>query len=243
MYNFSLGGRAGVSNSSSEDESVCNDNASVYSMRSENGGGSLEDDSEEIANLAMQREDTILQALENASEKSGQTRVKALQDLVNTFMHHYQPDFVEDRKITIIDVIEKSLRRGKNEEPVLAAQLVPLLVLQLGGSAVVKTALDQLLLTTALNKAIPAAVRAKCCSALGLLTFLGGDDIGDLITMMQHFETIFSGSYLKGNGGASAATANDSVLHVAALNAWGLLLTLIPSGDFCSIFKNNSFQP
>lgn len=150
-------------------------------------------------------------------------------------MHRYMPDFVEDRKVTLIDCIEKSIRRGKGAEQVWGAKLAPLLVLQLGGDEAISKALNQFLLTTVQDKSVSFDARAKCCTALGLLNFLGGDDIGDLLTLMQFFETIFSASYLRGDDKTPVSvTAEAGTLHAEALSAWGLLLTLIPGGDFVS---------
>lgn len=211
-------------------------------MRSDNGG-SVDDDSEESISSTEKYEEKLIQALENATEKSAQTRVTALQSIAEILMHRFLPDFVDDRKITIMDIIEKSIRRGKGNEQALAAQLVPMLILQLGGGDEVAKTLGPLLLATVQNNSTPFEARAKCCASLGLLNFLGGDDIGDLVTLMQQFESIFSGSYLKGDKTPSAASAVAGSLHCAALSAWGLLLTLIPPGDFCSLYNNSSFVP
>lgn len=236
---FSFSGRS--SDSNSEDESL-NDNASVYSMRSDNAA-SVDEESEESLSSMEKYEEKLMQALENATEKSAQTRVTALQAIAEILSHRFLPDFIEDRKVTIMDIIERSIRRGKGPEQSLAAQLVPMLLLQLGGGDEVLKALGPLLLTTAQNKSTPFDARAKCCSTLGLLNFLSGDDIGDLIQLMHHLEGIFSGSYLKGDKTPNAVSADAGALHCAALSAWGLLLTLIPPGDFCSLYNNNSFAP
>lgn len=245
LFNFSLSLVLvrGTDPATSEDESV--ENASVYSTRSNGAGCSDDEDSEESVGALEKYEEKLIQALENATEKSAQTRVNALQVIAEILSHRFVPDFVDDRKITIMDIIEKSVRRGKADEQALAAQLVPMLLLQLGGGADdVTKVLGPLLLTTAQNKSTGTDARAKCCASLGLLNFLGGDDIGDLVTLMAQLEQIFSGSYMKGdNKTASGAGPEASAMHCAALSAWGLLLTLIPSGDFCSLFSNNSFAP
>lgn len=219
-----------------------NDNGSVYSLHSDNAA-SLDDESEEsgIFNSSEKYELKLIEALESAVEKSAQTRVTALQAIAEILMHRFIPDSAEDRKMTIMDIIEKSLRRGKGNEQVFAAQLAPLLLLQLGGGDEVGRGLGPLLLTTAQNKSNTFDARAKCCSALALLYFLGGDDIGDMVLLMQQLAGIFSGSFLKGDGTTpSTVTAEAGALHSAALSAWGLLLTLLPPGDVCSFFNNNS---
>lgn len=218
--------------SNSEDDSY-NDNASVYSYLSENEPSSVNDTDELSSNERY--EEKFMQALENATEKSAQTRALALQAICEILMHRYMPDLVEDRKVTLIDCIEKSIRRGKGAEQLWGAKLVPLLVLQLGGDEAVSKALNQFLLTTVQDKAVSVDARAKCCTALGLLNFLGCDDIGNLLTLMQFFESIFSASYLRGDEKTPiSVNAEAGNLHAEALSAWGLLLTMIPAGDFVS---------
>lgn len=230
--------------SNSDDESV-NDNASVYSIRSDNAN-SLDDESEESAltsNSTEKYEEKLMIALENATEKSALTRTQALQSICEILMHRFLPDFIEDRKLTIVDIIEKSVRRGKGPEQSWGAYLAPLLILQLGGNEDLTKTLSHILLITAQDKTASVDARAKCCSALAVLNFLGGDDIGDVITLMQQMESIFAGSYLKGDQTPSTAGAETGTLHSAALNAWGLLLTLIPPGDLCSIINNSTIPP
>lgn len=114
--------------------------------------------------------------------------------------HRYMPDYIEDRKVTIQDVAERSLKRGKGAEQGWAAQLSSLLILQLGVDDAIAKALCETLLITCQDNAVGYAARAKCCTALGLLNFLGTDDtgMGDLLQTMQHFEHLFAGSYAKG---------------------------------------------
>lgn len=69
----------------------------------------------------------------------------------------------------------------------------------------------------------------QCCLSLGLLNFLGTDDLGEILPLMKSFEQIFCGSYLKGDNSPSSANSDAAALHSAALSAWGLLLTLLPS--------------
>lgn len=188
-------------------------------------------------NVVEKYEEKLMQAIENASEKSQQTRTQALQVISEIFMHHSMFDFVDERRATIMDIIEKSLKRGKGQEQALAARMAALLLIQLQGDEEVVKTLAPLLQNIALDKAGNSDARAKCCLSLALLHYLGGDDVGDLIILCQLFEGIFSGSYLKKDSTPSAATADAGTLHAAALGAWGLLLTLIPSGDVVSLIE------
>ncbi|EDW25664.1 GL26710 [Drosophila persimilis] len=230
-------GKGRNNESNSEDESF--DNVSVYSHVSEVASSEANDD------LANERfEEKFEKALEQATEKSAQTRVQALQAICELLMHRYMPDFVEDRKMTLMDFVEKSIRRGKGQEQVWGARLAPLLVLQMGGDKGISKAMNQFLLTTVQDKSIGFDARAKCVTALGLLSFLGCEDVAELVRLMQYFEAIFAGSYLRGDDKTPVSvTAEAGALHAEALSAWGLLLTLIPPGDFVSLMTtgNNMF--
>ena len=196
-------------------------------------------DDETADNVVEKYEEKLMAAIENASEKSQQTRTQALQLMNEIFMHHCMTDFVDDRRATIMDVIEKSLKRGKGQEQALAARMGALLLIQLQGDEEVVKTLAPLLQHTALDATASSDARAKACQSLALLHFLGGDDIGDLITLCHTFEGIFAASYLKGDNTPSTATADAGTFHAAALGAWALLLTLIPSGDVISLVETN----
>lgn len=233
-------GRGGNNDSNSDEEFM--DNASVYSTQSDNAG-SVDEATEDTPNSSERYEEKLMIALENATEKSAQTRVQALESIGEVLMHCFMPDYVDDRKITILDVIEKAIRRGKGDEQAWGAKLATLLAMQLGGGELIAKSLSSFLLTTAQDKSVTFNARAKCCKALALLNFLGNDDIGDIMQLMQHFEVMFSGSYLKGDLTPSAASADAAILHSAALSSWGLLLTLIPAGDFVTLMLSQKISP
>lgn len=217
-------------------------------MASVHSNGSYDDDynqspDDSLVTTVEKYEEKLLQSIENATEKSAQTRTQAIQTICEILQHRHIPDFVEDRKITIMDIVEKSLRRGKGGEQEWAARLAPLLIIQLGAEDEISNTLSQILLATIQNRACTFSVRAAACNALGLMHFLGSDDIGDIVEAMQQFEHIYAGSYLKGDKTSPTVSDDAAQLHVAALTSWGLLVTLIPPGDFCSYIKNGSILP
>jgi hypothetical protein len=220
------------------DDDYSNDAASVYSYQSDHGIAETVENGELADNVVEKYEEKLLQAIENASEKSQQTRTQALQVIAEIFMHHCMYDFVDERRVTIMDIIEKSLKRGKGQEQALAAKLSALLLIQLQGDMDVVKTLSPILQSTCLDKSASFNARAKSCQSLALLQFLGGEDeTGDAIQMCQLFEGIFSGSYLKGDNTPSSANADSATLHAAALSSWALLLTLIPPGDIVSLIE------
>lgn len=48
-----------------------------------------------------------------------------------------------------------------------------------------------------LNVVVDCLCRLQCCTALGLISFMAEEDIGNIYEIMHNFESIFSGSYLK----------------------------------------------
>lgn len=76
------------------------------------------------------------------------------------------------------------------------------------------------------------------------MLFLAGGEMGDVLSLMQLFETIFSGSYLKGDRSVPNITAELATLHSAAISAWTLLFTLMSPGDVYSMMSTNlEFSP
>lgn len=223
---------------------VHSDNESVNDMASTYSNGSLEEENigtQDEPQLVIEKyEEKLLQSIENATEKSTQIRIQALHQICDIFQHRYIPDFIEDRKCTLMDIVEKSLRRGKGAEQEWAARLSTLLIVQLGGDEDVSDNIKQILLQSLNNKTISNAVRGLACTALSMIHFLGTEDIEEIVETMRQCEQIFSASYSKID--KSAPTVNDDVaqLHVSALGAWGLLATVIPPGDFCSYINKNS---
>lgn len=199
----------------------------------------MPDTEETTENVVEKYEEKLMQAIENASEKSQQTRVQALEVINEIFMHHCMFEFIDERRVTVMDIIEKSVKRGKGQEQALGAKLSALLVIQLQGDEEIVKTLAPLLNHTALDKSTTSDARAKCCLSGALIHFLGGDDVGDVIQLCKGYESIFAGSYLKGDSSPSSAAADAGALHAAALSSWALLLTLIPSGDIVSIIETN----
>lgn len=234
---FSLDlGRAKLENDS-DNESI-NDVASVYSSGSldvEN----FEEDSQ--INLPTEKyEEKVMQLIENATEKSAKTRVQAIQSLCEILQHRYFPEFIETRKLTITDIAEKSLRRGKDSEQKVAARLVLLLIVQIGGNEDNFKGFPQLFLTSLQNTTSSCLVRMQACISLAIFYFLIGDDISDIVGAMQQLEQVFAGSYSKGSKSLNTVSDDMAQLHAESLRGWGLLATLIPPREFCSLIKNCS---
>jgi len=226
-------------NGMSEDES---DNASVITASTEQFSG----DCDEFEDATAQEifEDKMSDALELLSQKSAKGRTDCLNTLKQGLIKKYVPDYVDSRKMTLCDAIEKSLKKGKDEEQGAAADLAQLLCVQLGleGSGEVIDQLKPLLLNVACNNSVGPKARAKCYAAVGLMTFLEEEEGSPVIKELLHqFEIVFAGSYLKGDGSIPNVSVEDAKLHAAAISAWSLLATLLlPFDVYNSMNSNNT---
>lgn len=135
MYKFSghqSGKRAELPNS--DDDSV-NDACSIMSGQSDNRSVLEEiNDNNEIDEVATQEafEQKLKDAIDGLTQKSAKGRVSCFASVEKTFALKYVPEFVEDRKITISDAIERGLKKGRGDEQSSAARLSTLLCVQLG---------------------------------------------------------------------------------------------------------------
>lgn len=75
------------------------------------------------------------------------------------------------------------------------------------------------------------------------MSFLSCGDIGENLLLMQQLESIYSGSYLKGDGSVPNTTTETGTLHAAALNAWSLLFTMLIPGNIGTMMNNSKSLP
>lgn len=102
--------------------------------------------------------------LDGLVQKSSQGRINSIQLLQKALIKKYVPNFVKERHFTICDSIEKSLKKGSGLEKAAAAELAPLLSVQLGvedAGEIVDRALRPLLLNIACDASVSANARAK----------------------------------------------------------------------------------
>lgn len=235
-------------NLTSDDDSNI-DNASIISNASETRS-TAEEGSSEVDELAQQEafEDKLMEAIDGLNQKSAQGRTNCFDAVAKALVMKYIPDFIFDRRITLCDCIERGLKKGRGTEQTSAAQLAPLICLQLGGGTACEEVLRELkpiLSTTANDNSASPSARAKCCWALGLLTFLSGDEMGEVLTLMSEMQNLFCGSYLKGDGNLQTSISQEmGTLHASALSTWSLLLTLMSPGDVYTLLgPGNRFTP
>uniref|UniRef100_A0A1B6DSJ9 Interferon-related developmental regulator N-terminal domain-containing protein n=1 Tax=Clastoptera arizonana TaxID=38151 RepID=A0A1B6DSJ9_9HEMI len=219
--------RADVMGTSDEDS--LNDNASVFSMTSDttmmdeaNGDEVDEQTQDDLF------EEKLIEAIDGITQKSAQGRTNCLDAIVKAFTRKFVPEFLIDRRLTISDGIERSLKKGKGAEQASAATLTAIMCIQLGVGDMTDQVchdLHPLLIFLANDNSVTPQARGKCCWTLALLGFLANTDtLQDTIRTLQ---TIFSASFTKGDGTVPNVSSETASLHAAALSSWTLLLTVM----------------
>ncbi|XP_011881250.1 PREDICTED: interferon-related developmental regulator 2 [Vollenhovia emeryi] len=236
----------------SDEDSINNDACSETSGQSDNRSV-LEDNANdnEVDELAQQEafEEKLREAIDGLTQKSAKGRTICFNGIEKIFAIKYIPDFVEDRKMTIADAVERGLKKGRGDEQSAAARLSTLLCVQLGAfesAEMVCRDLKSTLIFIANDNTAPVHARAECCWALAMNQFLSGNDATDTMEIAQLLSSIFSGSYLKGNGAIANISTDVAALHVAAISAWTLLLTVMTSADIFSLLasgRTNNYMP
>ncbi|XP_055787949.1 interferon-related developmental regulator 2-like isoform X1 [Salvelinus fontinalis] len=232
------GGRNGVKGGcGASDDDLASDVLSHYSSASETA--SVLDDStgagERLDEQTAQEEteDKLKQCIDNLMDKSAKTRLAALESLRGAFSSRLLCDFLTERRLTISDCLERSLRKGGGEEQAAAATVCAQLCVQLGGGDESEEGfkiLRPVLSAIMIDGCASVAARQSCASALGMCCYVSAAEDGeDLVKSMSHLESVFTTSYPNCEGTLPTSKAGAPGLHSAALHAWALLVTLCPA--------------
>jgi len=227
------GGRKGKdgTGASDDNDSVFNDNASVVSIASAdsmkdlegnsgNAGGGEDDGADDLTQDEL-FEEKLRETIDLATQKSANGRVEALNGLCRAFGKKLIPEFVDNRRLTIQDIIEKALKRGKSNEQAAAANLATALCIQLRGEADdMYRDIKPILVTIMTDKSASSLARISVANALGHLCFLAAPAIAEVVSVMESFEQIFATLH---SGGPDLLA-----LCTAALSSWTLLATVLP---------------
>ncbi|CAL8086518.1 unnamed protein product [Calicophoron daubneyi] len=218
------------------------ENASVISLASE-GSETPTSSSTEVEDLVSLQNtlERINAASECLVEKRPDTRIKALNFLINAFrMHYLCLDESWNYSATFVNGIENVLKKGKPQDQTLAAECLAIGCLQFDTQSISEHFVRFLpILETAIKDvSAPCRFRGAAAMALAVLQFLAGHcDFVSPKDLMKTLETVFKGSCLKGDGKAPTLDPSVTALHVAALKAWGLLFTLLPQFDIGLVGK------
>lgn len=226
---------------SSDDEMDTPDNQSVISSISDDGyfqpiaeeGTAFDGDSAEVDESTAQQnfEDGLRESIDGLCEKSHQTRINSLTLLSKTLSMKYIYDFLMNIKFTVVENLTRCLKKGKGDEPALAAQCISHLCIQLGeDSEDIFEELRDTLLYMLNDPSTPVKTRQKCAHTLAICSFVACRDITIIKQVMDSLEQVFRDSYIKGDKSAGQNTS-ISAFHSSALSAWTLLLSIAP--DSC----------
>uniref|UniRef100_A0A8C3G9M2 Interferon-related developmental regulator 2 n=1 Tax=Cyclopterus lumpus TaxID=8103 RepID=A0A8C3G9M2_CYCLU len=232
----SLCARNGVKGESgASDEELTSDILSHGSSASECTSVLEEGVGEPVDEQTAQEEtvDKLKQCIDNLMDKSTKTRLAGLESLRLAFSSRVLYDFLTERRLTISDCLERSLKKGSAEEQAVAATVFALLCIQLGGGDEAEEGFKMLrpILTAILiDNAASLAARQSCARALGMCCYVSTSEEGeDLIKSLALLESVFMSSYPNREGTLPTPKPGSPALHNAALQAWSLLVTLYPA--------------
>jgi len=230
--------------SGSDDEgSVFNDNASLCSMAVSEASTAVQDEQMDESSAEEAFESKFKDAIDLASEKAVATRTKGIEALCQGLLKRYMPDFLENQKDTITDIVEKSLKKGKGSEVISASKLALLLGVQLFQPEEMYTALKGTMLPYASDNTQAATSRASVVTGAAGLCFIGGGELAEVVHVMKLLETIFTASLPKKDGTQANHSVETMALHTASLSAWALLTTLLsPAQIYETISKYTSIM-
>uniref|UniRef100_A0A8C3G9U6 Interferon-related developmental regulator 2 n=1 Tax=Cyclopterus lumpus TaxID=8103 RepID=A0A8C3G9U6_CYCLU len=230
------GARNGVKGESgASDEELTSDILSHGSSASECTSVLEEGVGEPVDEQTAQEEtvDKLKQCIDNLMDKSTKTRLAGLESLRLAFSSRVLYDFLTERRLTISDCLERSLKKGSAEEQAVAATVFALLCIQLGGGDEAEEGFKMLrpILTAILiDNAASLAARQSCARALGMCCYVSTSEEGeDLIKSLALLESVFMSSYPNREGTLPTPKPGSPALHNAALQAWSLLVTLYPA--------------
>ncbi|XP_065059093.1 interferon-related developmental regulator 2-like [Rhopilema esculentum] len=165
-------------------------------------------------------EQILIDNIEGASAKSAKERQSSIKEVKRCLCRKYTPEFIDGRKDTLLDVVERLLKRGQTADKAAVANLGSLLCLQLGAanSLNVYRTLKPLLVTVINDTAQSFSARSSCALALGMCCFIGSEELGEVTDCMNVLRNVFSKK--------AKEIATDEGLMSSSVLSWGLLLTV-----------------
>ena len=136
------------------------------------------------------------------------------------FLHLATSDFVDDRRVTLTDIVERAVKKGKGPEIVSACNLCVLICLQLEAVDDVQEVLKDLksIFVTMLNDAsVAPAARCAVANAFATTCFLSNEE-SEVDAVMTNLEKIFLSN--PNAPQISGVNAELSALTTAAVSAW-----------------------
>ena len=120
-----------------DDDSAYGDDRSVVSEVSDGRSATDEAAGAEVDERSQAEllEEKLKDAIDMTTQKSSAGRTAAFEALCQALSTKYLAEFVAGRRMTIMDCVERGLKKGRGAEQESAAKLVALVCLQLGSIA------------------------------------------------------------------------------------------------------------
>eukprot|EP00794_Sanderia_malayensis_P008452 gene8452-9355_t len=152
-------------------------------------------DSQEMEEIGNSLEMSLIDNIEGATAKSAKERQHSMKEITKGLSKKYLPDFIDGRYVAL----------GQPADKALAASISSLLCIQLGPDASLNVykALKPILITAINDTACPISTRACCASALGMVCFIGSEELQEVLDCMAALRGVFSKN-LKDAAGNSA---------------------------------------
>ncbi|CAG8544966.1 6847_t:CDS:2 [Ambispora gerdemannii] len=181
------------------------------------GSAGARGSAEQEQDLMVNYEDQVIHCIEELEEKRTSKREEALTKLIRLLSHRYVAEVLESRTQTLLDLLNRSIKKTKSyTENRLAAKVMSLMFITLGeGQETMFYDILQLLKYTITNTA-STGVKSECINTLGLACFIAASK-ADALELLDFFYDIISSNAKNINA------VNDGASITSALNAYGLL--------------------
>ncbi|XP_012561039.1 interferon-related developmental regulator 2 isoform X1 [Hydra vulgaris] len=168
-------------------------------------------------------EQKFLDSIEGAREKSAKVRQVSLMEIKNGLCQRYLYDFLLSRKDSLLDLVEKLLKKGQPEDCIISSDISSILCIQLGvaDASHIFTTLKSIFINILGDESASPLVRASAASALGIVCFIGCEEPEDTVVCLNALKT----SFMK----KIPADTSHHVPIANSLLSWSLLLTVVPS--------------
>jgi len=188
--------------------------------------GSDDDDMSEVESY----ENKIKEAMDLSLEKSVQTRVKSLEELTTALQKRVVTSFLLDNYITMTDLVERALNKGRGTEIVAGAKLGSLVILTLATyeeAEQVYQTIQPLLIKIMRDPSANPGARRQCTTTLALSCFLACQDVSELKNTCNALHATYALSLPKGNGELPSHSASVTAFHAAAVSGFCLLISIM----------------
>lgn len=222
---------------STKDEESWDSDSDRFSILSEDGSVDsqfpLDDTLEDGAELYEDFEGKLKENIEGCRQKGTNTRQSCLLEVQKAMKRRYIGDFLLDRVDTLIDIMEKLIKRGQPRDRILASEIACLFCVQLGEDDSTKlfNALKPILVSLVTDDSISPDEKAAACSALGMSCFVADVEMEDLIECLTALKTAFSKKVP-----SNVATHTS---FASALSAWSLILTVVADAIVTEQIQNS----